>query len=81
MLRDQSGDREALVTFLLTADLPNRMHLLLLIATVGTHTIVVLGLLAWGAHQSWHPAPIHAGNSTNPRNLVPKGGGLKLTVE
>jgi hypothetical protein len=39
-----------LATFLLTADLSNRMHLLLLIATVGSYSIVVLGLVALGAH-------------------------------
>jgi hypothetical protein len=39
-----------LVSFLLVADLSNRMHLLLLIATVGSYSIVVLGLVAMGAH-------------------------------
>jgi len=39
-----------LITFLLMADLHNRMHLLLLIATVGSYSIVVLGLVALGAH-------------------------------
>ncbi len=39
-----------LVTFLLAADLSNRMHLLLLIATVGSYSIVVLGMVALGAH-------------------------------
>ena len=39
-----------LVTFLLAADLSNRMHLLLLIATVSSYSIVVLGLVAVGAH-------------------------------
>ena len=39
-----------LVTFLLAADLSNRMHLLLLIATVGSYSIVVLGLVALGAY-------------------------------
>ena len=38
------------VAFLLVADLSNRMHLLLLIATVGSYSIVVLGLVALGAH-------------------------------
>lgn len=41
-----------LVTFLLAADLSNRMHLLLLIATVGSYSIVVLGLVALGAHMN-----------------------------
>jgi hypothetical protein len=39
-----------LVTFLLAADFSNRMHLLLLIATVGSYSVVVLGLVALGAH-------------------------------
>lgn len=39
-----------LVAFLLAADLTNRMHLLLLIATVGGYSVVVLGLVALGAH-------------------------------
>ena len=36
--------------FVLLADLSNRMHLLLLIATVSSYSIVVLGLFALGAH-------------------------------
>jgi hypothetical protein len=39
-----------LVAFLLAADFSNRMHLLLLIATVGSYSIVLLGLVALGAH-------------------------------
>jgi hypothetical protein len=38
------------VGFVLLADLSNRMHLLLLIATVSSYSIVVLGLFALGAH-------------------------------
>jgi len=38
------------VTFLLLADLSNRLHLLLLIATVSSYSIIVFGLLALGAH-------------------------------
>ncbi|HEV8629299.1 MAG TPA: hypothetical protein VGV61_03210 [Thermoanaerobaculia bacterium] len=38
--------------FLLLADLHNRMHLLLLLATVATYTIVAAGLFALGAHVS-----------------------------
>jgi len=38
------------VTFLLLADLSNRLHLLLLISTVSCYSIVVLGLVALGAH-------------------------------
>ena len=38
------------VSFLLLADLSNRLHLLLLIATVSCYSIVVLGLVALGAH-------------------------------
>ncbi len=41
-----------LVAFLLAADFSNRTHLLLLIATVGGYTVVVLGLFALGAHVS-----------------------------
>ena len=43
---------EALVLagFLLLADLSNRMHVLLLIATVATYTILAFGLLALGIH-------------------------------
>lgn len=39
-----------LLSFLLLADLSNRMHLLLLISTVSCYSIVVLGLVALGAH-------------------------------
>jgi len=39
-----------LIAFLLLADLSNRMHLLLLIASVGTYGIVVLSIVALGAH-------------------------------
>jgi hypothetical protein len=39
-----------IVTFFLLADLSNRMHLLLLISTVSSYSIVVLGLVALGAH-------------------------------
>lgn len=38
------------ICFLLLADLSNRMHMLLLIATVSSYTIVVVGLWALGAH-------------------------------
>ena len=38
------------VSFLLLADLSNRVHVLLLIATVSCYSIVVLGLVALGAH-------------------------------
>lgn len=39
-----------IVSFLLLADFSNRLHLLLLIATVSSYTIVGLGLFALGAH-------------------------------
>jgi hypothetical protein len=39
-----------IVSFLLLADLSNRVHLLLLISTVSCYSIVVLGLFALGAH-------------------------------
>jgi hypothetical protein len=39
-----------IVSFLLLADLSNRLHLLLLISTVSCYSIVVLGLFALGAH-------------------------------
>lgn len=38
------------VGFLLLADLSNRMHVLLLIATVSSYSIIILGLVALGAH-------------------------------
>ena len=38
------------VSFLLLADLSNRSHVLLLIATVSCYSIVVLGLVALGAY-------------------------------
>jgi hypothetical protein len=39
-----------IITFLVLADLSNRLHLLLLISTVSCYSIVVLGLFALGAH-------------------------------
>jgi hypothetical protein len=39
-----------LIGFLLLADLHNRLHILLLISTVATYSIVILGLFALGAH-------------------------------
>ncbi|HEX7332304.1 MAG TPA: hypothetical protein VF290_12450 [Pyrinomonadaceae bacterium] len=39
-----------IVGFLLLADLSNRVHLLLLMSTVSCYSIVVLGLVALGAH-------------------------------
>jgi hypothetical protein len=39
-----------LVAFLLLANLHDRTHVLLLLATVTSYTIVVLGLIALGAH-------------------------------
>lgn len=39
-----------LVAFLLLADLSNRLHLLLLIATVSSYSIVIFGLVALGEH-------------------------------
>ena len=41
-----------LAAFLTAADLTNRTHLLMLIAAVGGYTIIVLGLVALGAHVS-----------------------------
>jgi hypothetical protein len=38
------------VSFLLLADFSNRLHILLLIATVCSYSIIVLGLFALGAH-------------------------------
>jgi hypothetical protein len=38
------------VSFVFLADLSNRVHLLLLISTVSCYSIVVLGLVALGAH-------------------------------
>jgi len=39
-----------IVSFLLLADLSNRLHLLLLIATVSSYTIIALGLVALAVH-------------------------------
>jgi hypothetical protein len=39
-----------IASFLLLADISNRMHLLLLISTVSCYSIVGFGLLALGAH-------------------------------
>jgi hypothetical protein len=39
-----------IVSFFLIADLSNRLHLLLLVSTVSCYSIVVLGLVALGAH-------------------------------
>ena len=39
-----------MLTFLFLADLHNRTHVLLLIGTVMTYSILVLGLVALGAH-------------------------------
>jgi hypothetical protein len=39
-----------LVAFFLAMELGNRLHVLLLIATVGSYTVVVLGLVALGAY-------------------------------
>jgi hypothetical protein len=39
-----------LAAFILAADFSNRLHVLLLIATVGGYSIVALGLVALGAH-------------------------------
>jgi hypothetical protein len=39
-----------LAAFLAAADLKNPLHVLLLLATVGSYTIIVLGLVALGAY-------------------------------
>jgi hypothetical protein len=39
-----------ILSFILLADLSDRLHLLLLISTVSCYSIVVLGLFALGAH-------------------------------
>ena len=39
-----------IVSFLVLADLSNRLHLLLLISTVSCYSIIVLGLVALGEH-------------------------------
>ena len=39
-----------LLTFLMLADFTNRLHVLLLLGTVMTYTIVAIGLVALGAH-------------------------------
>ena len=47
-----------LAAFLLAADLSNRTHVLLLLATVGGYTVIVLGLVALGAHVSRNVARV-----------------------
>ena len=39
-----------LVAFVLLADFSNRTHVLVLLGTVGTYTLVAIGLLILGAH-------------------------------
>ena len=39
-----------MIVFVLAADFSNRMHVLLFIATVGSYSVVVLGLLTLGAY-------------------------------
>lgn len=39
-----------LLAFILVADFSDRLHLLLLLATVGSYSLVVIGLIALGAH-------------------------------
>lgn len=39
-----------LAAFVLAMDFHNRMHVLLLLATIGSYTLVALGLFALGAH-------------------------------
>lgn len=41
-----------ILAFMLVADFSNRMHLLLLIATIGSYSIVVIGLVALGAYMN-----------------------------
>lgn len=41
-----------ILAFILVADFSNRMHLLLLLATIGGYSIVILGLVALGAHMN-----------------------------
>ena len=41
-----------LLGFLLLADFSNRTHVLLLIATVATYTLLALGLVALGTHSN-----------------------------
>jgi F0F1-type ATP synthase membrane subunit c/vacuolar-type H+-ATPase subunit K len=41
-----------LIGFLLLADIHNRTHMLLLVATIATYTIIALGLVALGAHMN-----------------------------
>ena len=39
-----------LIAFLMLMEFGNRMHVLLLLASIGIYTIVILGLVALGAH-------------------------------
>lgn len=41
-----------MIVFVLAADFSNRMHVLLFIATVGSYSVVVLGLLTLGAYMN-----------------------------
>jgi hypothetical protein len=41
-----------LIAFLLGANLKDRLHVLLLISTIASYTIVIFGLIALGAHVS-----------------------------
>lgn len=41
-----------LLAYVLLADFSNRLHLLLLIATVGSYTVIVLSLFVLGTHVS-----------------------------
>lgn len=44
------GEAAFLVSFVLLADFGERLHLLLLLATVAVYSIMVVGLFALGAH-------------------------------
>lgn len=47
-----AGEALFFIAFLLGMEPHNRLHLLLLISTVGSYTVIVMGLVALGAHVS-----------------------------
>lgn len=56
-----------IVSFLVLADFSNRLHLLLLISTVSCYSIVVLGLVALGAHVNRGIARVLKGLEIGPK--------------
>ena len=59
-----------LVAFLILADFSNRVHALLLIATIAVYTIVAFGLIALGLHVNRNTLRV-----INAIELIAKGNG------